>query len=358
MCFSHGSPLILSVAVSGHSVYARRQMLRVWIAALGLVLTVPALELIAHALIVTHVPADDDYQAAAEFIRSQFAPRDLITAAPGYIDPLLRLHLGDRISPAMAGRSDDAAYERIWVVSARGALPKDAPKGKPELEQAFGRLRVLRWKLGKSRLLMDFVQNLPAAEVSMLRNGSELRCPRRTGGLPRGGGLGRPVLMPIAERFECDARQPWLFVGSIVMEDLSNAPRFCVWQHPQGDDPIRVRFDDVPLGDELVFYGGVYYEHERMREGGPIEVDISIDGQRRGGMTHHDGDGWRREVISSGSSEGQRGRVQIDVRAANTDKRSFCWAASTRRKFAAVSGGPAAFSHVVQRERPPPRTAQ
>jgi hypothetical protein len=336
-------------------------MLRVWIVALGLVLAVPALELIAHALIVTHVPTDGDYRAAADFIRSQVTPRDLITAAPGYIDPLLRLNLGDRISLAMAGRSDDSAYERIWVVSARGAIPNDAPKGKPELEREFGRLRVLRWKLGKSPVLMDFVQNLPAAEVSMSRNGVDHRCPRRTGGVARGGGLGRPVLMPIAERFECDARQPWLFVGSIVMEDLSNTPRFCVWQHPQGNEPIRVSFDDVPLGDELVFYGGVYYEHERMREGGPIEVDVSIDGQRRGGMTHRDGEGWRREVIQTGASEGQRGQVRIDVRAANTDKRSFCWAASTRRKPAAVSGEPAnatTFTNVLPRERPPSRTAQ
>jgi hypothetical protein len=336
-------------------------MLRVWTVALGLVLVVSALELIAHALIVTHVPEDADYRAAAEFIRSQFMPRDLITAAPGYIDPLVRLHLGDRISLAMAGRSDDAAYERMWVVSARGAIPKDAPSGTPELEHAFGRLRVLRYKLGKSTVLMDFVQNLPSAEVSIARNGGVQRCLRRTGGVPRGGGLGRPVLMPIAERFECDAGRPWLFVGSIVMEDLSNTPRFCVWQHPQDNDPISVRFEDVPLGDELVFYGGVYYEHERMREGGPIQVDVSIDGRRRGGMTHRDGEGWRREVMSTGTSEGQRGEVRIDVRAANPDKRSFCWAASTRRKPAALSGvasSATTLTVALPREHPPARSAQ
>jgi hypothetical protein len=92
-----------------------------------------------------------------------------------------------------------------------------------------------------------------------------------------------------------------------------------------------VIFRDVPLGDELVFYGGVYYEHERMREGGPIQVDISIDGQRRGGMTHRDGEGFRKLDLPSGSGT-QRGDIRIDVRADNTDKRSFCWAASTRRK--------------------------
>ena len=339
-------------------------MLRVWTVALGLVVVVAALELIAHALIVTHVPADGDYEAAAKLVRSQLLPRDLITAAPAYIDPLLRLHLGDRIPLAMAGRSDDAGYERMWVVSIRGALPPDAPRGTPEFERQFGRVRVLRYKLGKSRVLMDFVQNLPAAEVSLARNGVDHRCPRRTGGVPRGGGLGRPVLMPIPERFECDPGRPWLFAGSIVMEDLSNTPRYCVWQHPQGEEPVSVRFADVPLGDELVFYGGVYYEHERMREGGPIQVDLSINGRRRGGMTHRDGDGWQRIVVPSGTPQEQRGEVRIDVRAKNPDKRSFCWAASTRRKPAAggdisvITANRPTLTGAVPNERPQPRVAQ
>jgi hypothetical protein len=338
-------------------------MLRVWTVALGLVLAVPALELIAHALIVSGVPADGDYKAATAFIRSQLMPRDLITSAPGFIDPIVRLHLGDRIPLSMAGRSDDAGYERMWVISARGALPPDAPDADPELEREFGRLRVLRFKLGKSPVLRDFVQTIASAEVTLAHNGGEAQCPRRTGGVPRGGGLGRPVLMPIPERFECDPGRPWLFVGSIVMEDLSNTPRFCVWQHPQGDQPVSVRFRDVPLGDQLVFYGGVYYEHERMREGGPIQVDLSIDGRRRGGMTHRDGEGWRRIVMPSGATSEQRGEVRIDVRAADPNKRSFCWAASTRRKSAAVSSTSAAASGEtltggVRRERPEPRVAE
>ena len=299
-----------------------------------LLLVVPAYELIAHAWIVSHVPEDADYRAAAELVRSQLVPRDLITSAPEFIDPIVRQHLGDRISAAMAGRSDDANFERMWVISARGALPEDAPEGPAELDRRFGRLRVLRYQLGKSPVLLDLVQSLASAEISILRGGVPQRCPRRTGGVPRGGGLGRPVLMPIPERFECDAEHPWLFVGSIVMEDLENRPRYCVWQHPQGREPVSVRFSDVPLGDQLVFYGGVYYEHERMREGGPIEVDISIDGQRRGGMTHRDGDGFRKLVLPSGSGT-QRGEIRIDVHADNPDRRSFCWAASTRRKVTA-----------------------
>lgn len=299
-----------------------------------LLLVVPAVELLVHAVIVGSVPDDADYRKAADFVRAELRPRDLITSAPSFTDPILRLHLGDRISLAMAGRSDNAGYERMWVISARGELPPDAPDGDPELEREFGRIRVLRYKLGKSTVLLDLVQALPSAEVSVWRDGGLRRCPRRTGGVPRGGGLGRPVLLPIAERFECDASQPWLFVGSIVMEDLSNTPRHCVWQHPQGRDPVTVRYTDVPLGEELVFYGGIYYEHERMRQGGPVQVDISIDGQRRGGMTHRDGEGFRRIVVGTGATAAQRGEVRVDVRAPEPRHRSFCWSASTRRRGA------------------------
>jgi hypothetical protein len=297
-----------------------------------LVLIVPAFELTAHAWITAHVPPDSDYRAAADFVRSQLRPRDLIASAPEYTDPLLRRELGDLMPLAMAGRSDDSAYERLWVLSIRDALPPEAPTGEPELARTFGRVRVLRYPLGRSPMLLDLVQALPSAEVTLMVGGVPRRCPRRTGGVPRGGGLGRPVLMPIAERFECDVRRPWLFVGSIVMEDLDQRPRHCVWQHAQGPEPISVRFGDVPLGDELVFDGGIYYEHERMRTGGPVEIDIFIDGRPRGRMIHRDGEGWKRQLIPTGTGAAERGEIRIDVRAQDPGQRSFCWAASTRRR--------------------------
>jgi hypothetical protein len=293
-------------------------------------LLLPLCEVAAHAYIVAGVPDEADYRAAAAFVRQQLAPRDLLTSAPGFIDPIVRLQLGDRMPLAMAGRSDDAAYERMWVISIRNALPDAVHKRTPELTRQFGAVRVLRYALGKSPLLFDFVGNWSNAQASLTRGGQERACALRGGGVARGAGLGRGVLMPIRDRFECEPAQPELFIGPVVLEDLENLPRYCLWQHPQGDEPISLRFHDVPFGAELVFYGGVYYEHERMRKGGRIEASIAIDGAVRAVFSHDDGEGWKRLRVKTPDLAAKRGEVRIDVRAHDPAQRSFCWAASTR----------------------------
>ncbi|HEY2732435.1 MAG TPA: hypothetical protein VGI70_00540, partial [Polyangiales bacterium] len=149
-----------------------------WLVGLALLL-VPAFEIGRHLQIVSRVPSDDDYRDAAAFVRSQIAPRDLIVSAPGYIDPIVRLHLGDLMPLAMVGRSDDAAYERVWVLSIDGAIPADV-KGKPSFNRSFGRVRVLRYALGKSRVLYDFVQHWSDAEASLTRGGQRRSCRRRS----------------------------------------------------------------------------------------------------------------------------------------------------------------------------------
>jgi hypothetical protein len=298
-------------------------------------LALPLFELSYHAWIVWRVPSDADYHAAAGFIRSELQPSDLVTDAPSYIDPIVRLQLGDRIPLAMAGRSDDSAYARMWVVSIRGALPSDAPRTAPELERSFGAVRVLRFKLAKSPVLFDFSSAWASARAEITKDGVQQPCTWRTGGVPRGGGLGKGVLSPVPTRFECAPERPWLFVAPVVMEDLENIPRYCLWQHPQGDEPITLSYHDVPLGDQLVFYAGLYYEHERMREGGPVEATIAIDGVARARLTHRDGQGWKRWMIDTSDLVGQRHAVSFAVRAQQPQQRSFCWSASTRLRGSA-----------------------
>lgn len=299
---------------------------RWWLAFLGLAL-VEAAGLVA---IRARVPELSEWRDAAAFVREQHRPEDAIIAAPGWADPLLRWVLGDRIPFRVAGRTDLAPFQRLWVVSIRGARSPEAPDEDPALERSFGRVRVQRWDLPPSPVLFDFVERVREARVSLVERGVEQPCPWMTGA-PRGGGLGQGAMWP-GERFQCDPRRAWLFVGATVQDDLEIQPRWCVWQHPAGEEPVRASWSDVPLGRSLVLHGGIYYEHERMREHGPVRLRVLVDGVEVGSMTHRDGDGWKALVADtrSGGATAERGVVTVEVTAPNPHLRTFCWAATTR----------------------------
>jgi hypothetical protein len=113
----------------------------------------------------------------------------------------------------------------------------------------------------------------------------------------------------------------------VVLEDLSLQPRYCVFQPAATLEPLRVTFRDVPLGDQLVFYGGLYSEDERMRAGAPITARILINAVPAATLVHADGDGWKRLAIPTAAG---RAEVAIEVSASSTAKRRFCWDATSR----------------------------
>jgi hypothetical protein len=281
-------------------------------------------EVAAHAATVARVPSPRDWRDAARFVRAQLKPRDLITSAPSWTDPLLREVLGDRIDLAMAGRSDSSAYDRVWSLSIRGAHPPELHGRTIDLTRSFGRVTVERARLAPSKVVFDLVRALPEAEVSVSAGGREHTC--RLGTFPpgRGGGLGLGALPP-RERFEC-GRGPW--VAQVVLEDLDLRPRYCVRQPPAPGGITRVRIPNVPLANRFVFYGGLYYEDERMRERPDVHARVLAGDHELLAMTHHDGDGWKRAEAPtpSGTSD-----LTIEVTSSVAEKRTFCWSASTRQ---------------------------
>src|SRR5690606_23835439 len=65
-------------------------------------------------------PTDRAWAKAAERVRAEHRPGDLLVFAPSWIEPVGRLHLGDLIPVDMAARMDAARYGRITEVSVRG----------------------------------------------------------------------------------------------------------------------------------------------------------------------------------------------------------------------------------------------
>lgn len=306
---------------------ARKRPSRLWwaVVAVGLV------EVLGQLVIEARVAPRDEWHDALASVREQWHEQDAVVVAPRWADPLLREAAGDLVDREMAGHSDLAAYDRLWVVSIRGHRSDEAPEGPPELAEDFGRVRVERWDLPTPSVLYDFVAHVGEAHVTRRANGEELPCRTLTSmGSTQGGLSNGPI--EGAPRHLCDPSQPWLWVGATTTMDLELRGRHCVSQHAQGSDPITTSYDDVPLGSSIVIHGGIWWERERWRNGGDVEVVVRLDGDEElGRMVHHDGDGWKRMEASVPEARvGTRGRVSIEVMAADPMFRAFCWAGSSR----------------------------
>jgi len=283
-------------------------------------------------VIQARVPTDGEWSEAAARVRGEHRPGDLVVVAPFWADPLLRLHLGDALDFASSGHHDLAPFDRLWVLSLRGHRHGQEPEVEADLTERFGQVTVRRYDLGDSPVVYDFVAHVNEAQVSMTEGGVERACPLRRGVARGGSGLFQGPMTP-PERFVCDPRRAWLWVGATVMEDLDLRPRHCIWNHPLGLEPIAVRFRDVPLGTELVLHGGIYWDHERYRRGGPVHIAVRVNGEEVGAMTHRDGDGFKRMVSltrPAGAVGPQRGDVTFLVTAPEPHHRTFCWSATTR----------------------------
>ena len=283
----------------------------------------------AHGLIRARVPGDDAWRRAAALVRAELRSGDAVTVAPTWADPILRRHLGDLIPLAMAGRSDLAAYRRLWALSIRGHRPDVPGAAGPTLQREFGPVTVLRYDLPTPTVRHDLVEHLFDARVEQGKRAEP--CPLRTLAPPRGGGLGKGVIPP-GKRFVCNAKSARGFVAPVVLEDLALAPRYCTFHPALKRGPVRVTFANVPLADELVFHAGLYYEDERHGKGAPVHMRVLIDGAERGSLTHRDGDGWVRFTVPTPAHA--PATVTIEVDSSRPHKRGFCWAGSVR------TGGP------------------
>ncbi len=295
-----------------------------------LALTIAAIEVTAHFVTQGRVATQGEWSEALAFVRSEWREDDAVVAAPDWADPLVREAAGDLVDRPMAGHSDLAAYGRLWVVSIRGHRAREAPAGEAEVSRDFGHVRVERFALPEPSVLYDLVEHVGEAHVTRRDRDQDLPCRTlQTMGATQGGLQAGPL--EGAPRHVCDPGRPWLWVGATTTMDLELRGRRCVSQHAQGPDPITTSYDDVPLGDAIVLYGGLWWERERWRNGGDVEVVVRLDGEEIGRMTHHDGDGWKRmEAAVPAGRRGQRGRVSVEVSAEDPEYRAFCWAGSSR----------------------------
>ncbi len=294
-------------------------------AALAVAALIAIGELIAHGVQASRAVDAEDWAAVGAHLRERFEPGDTILVSPEWADPLLRTELGDLIPPPHAGRSDLAAYRRVFEVSLRGHRSPWVQGMSEASSEDVGRVRIRRYDLGEPSVRYDLVEHLADAQVTL--NGNP--CPRvnrpnSTGGAFRGPAIPR-------ERFHCGP-EDYFYIGQTVLEDLDLTPRYCVWTHPHRDQSVQAVRYEIPNSERFVFYSGMEYGSARELHGGAVTVDVAF---YRGDVlleegyldTHRDGDGWKR--VERAVPEGADG-VEVRIFAVDPGHRWFCWAGSLR----------------------------
>jgi hypothetical protein len=281
-----------------------------------------AYEVAAHFARVAAIPTDAEWRSAAALVRREKAADDLVVAAPEWIRQTAYRALGDRAVPLRdAARADTSTYARLWVVSIRGAEAPEAASRRPELDRAFGEVRVRRYSLPRpAHVVYDFLDHVADAKVTLERGDDVKDCP-----------WAPPNPRWRNGRFQCDARRGWNRVGERVMDDLEHRARRAIWAHPVEGRRLVIEFEGVPMASVLRGYTGLGYEAARLTGGfPPVRLDVFVDDVRVARAVHHQRDVWKRWEVDTRAMRGRKATVRFEVSARSAGMRHFYFVADTR----------------------------
>ena len=243
----------------------------------ALLLVIVALwEVVAAIRAATSVPDDDAWERAAQIVRSQHQAGDLIVFAPGWVDPVGRLHLGDLIPIEMAGRMDAARYGRIWELSIRGAHAPETVGLAPVFSQDVGGVTVRRF------------ERAPAVVVSdVLASGQH---------------------------------------GAVTLAEVGFEPHRCIQVVPSPGHPQRITIP-MQLGTRLVGYAGLADVFTRRDIRAPGSLAVEIAGRQVAQVHPGVDDGWVRFEAAT-----TPGPADVTfVASADAPQRLICFAAEARQ---------------------------
>jgi hypothetical protein len=260
-------------------------------------------------------PSDGDWAAAAREVRAGFRVGDLIVAAPGWADPLLRVQVGDLMPPEMEGRLDDDRFGRVWEVSERGARAAATRGGRIAAERRFGALTVRLVERAAEVVSYDFVAHWAEARVS--------RRERR----------GRDVSCAIAgDRIQCPGISANYVRKQIV--EVDNGLRVALLVPAVAEATIVIEFPAVPLGRALVVATGLHDNWSRKAARGVVDARVAIGGAlgvMQSLPVTSDDSGWTRTRIDTGAAAGRFASVRFEISSAAPAARFFAFAAEARR---------------------------
>ncbi len=289
-------------------------------------------ELWAHRHYRRAAPTGDDWQRLEPELLAMHRPKDLVTVAPRWADPLLRQLLGDKIMPIeILARADDETLERVIEVSFGSARARRFESWRERERRSTGPFVVRALENPHAETarmrLIDRVAP-PWLQVSEGPVGDPQACSYTTIARVSAGNLGGEPTFG-ARRFACPSGEPYL-VTVTTIDDQQFEPRRCIWAHPSPRGPITLRFRDVWLGQKLVGHAGLPWLLSRDGAGTPIHLRAEFEGSPIGTVVVEDTQGWMRFEWSTLAHRDQRGDLELVVSSAEARNRRFCFTLESR----------------------------
>lgn len=257
-------------------------------------------------------PSDSDWRDAAAEVRASFRAGDLIVAAPGWADSIMRMHLGDLIPPEVAGRLDDERFGRVWEVSQRGAHAAAAAAGRVVSEKRAGRLTVrLVERPAAAAVGYDFVARWADARVSR-RTGADnwIECDN-TGDRIQCPGVGYNFVRP-------------------QMVEVDQQLRRALLAQPVPQATVVIEYPLVRLGRTLVVATGLHNTWMRKEASGPVDIRVVVGTEADVTFTTRNEDGWAVRRIDTSARAGKLAVVRFEITSPQPYARHFAFAAEVR----------------------------
>jgi hypothetical protein len=256
-------------------------------------------------------PGTGDWEAAAQLVRAQFQKGDLIVAAPAWADPVMRMHLGDLIPLAVAGRLDDAPFGRVWEIGQRGEQAPEMDKGTVALSRRFGALTVRRVERPPALVTYDFVARWSDAALSRVD--------------------AKGTVTPCAlagDRLSCPD-VGFNYVKAQLVE-VDTQLRQALLAQPVASATVVVEYPSVPLGREIVLATGLHNVWMRKAARGPVDIKVVIDGNPMLTVTTTNDSGWTIWRINTAATQGKTAAVRFEITSPAPYARHFAFAAEAR----------------------------
>ena len=256
-------------------------------------------------------PSSSDWAATVAQLRTERDSEDAaILIAPDWLAPLARFHLGPLVPLAMATLSDVDRFGRIFELSLKGHRHRWLQRRTAIKQFDHGSLRLSLFQQTAAQIRYDFTEKVAHASVTV--------GPPRTPCAKRG------------ERFVCNARAGWNWVGPHLAE-VAHRPYRCVYAHPVQGKRLRISFERVPLGDQIIAYTGIDDFDNRKKAEGQVRLQVFVGDRMAGAIVHQNSWPWHRVEIDTRPEANRLATVYFEVTSDRGFARTFCFHAEARR---------------------------